>query len=167
MMVRTIFKESPAWSNSCDRPSGGQATCCLRTNFRELKGMLIDNVYVLSTILVTLGLVRLALSKSAFSTLVGVSLGSLLSFCVFENFLNFLPVVCFLLKDYVNYSFLFFKTMYLDLKNFFSSDSGQAGKEVVLEMKGKEKETILPEKSFNPVAVSLNLVVEKKKGKTK
>ena len=79
-----------------------------------------------------------------------------MSFCFFESFLSFFPVVSYLLKDYIEYSFLFLKTIFSDLKRFFPFGTGQPEKDSVLDgtheqvLTMQEKEYSLPQKDFVP-----------------
>ena len=133
--------------------------------------MVIYHFYVLFAILFTLGLLKLSLSTSTFNTLISVFFKCCLFFYVFETSSSFLPVVWYLLKDYIQYSFVFLKTIFSDL-------IGQPGRDSVLDgtligdrdrAKGhghghvfpwfaahkqvltiQEKESFLPQKSFLP-----------------
>ena len=130
--------------------------------------MVMYHFYVLFAILFTLGLLKLSLSTSTFNTLISVFFKCCLFFYVFETFSSFLPVVSYLLKDYIQYSFLFLKTIFSDL-------IGQPGRNSVLDgtliglrdgdpshghrhrlpwdqqvLTTQEKESFLPQKSFLP-----------------
>ena len=124
--------------------------------------MIINNSYLLFAILVTLGLLRFSLSKSTFNRLISVLFRCCLFFYVSETFLSFLPVVSYLLKDYIQHSFVFLKTMFSDL-------TGRPGKDYILDgtkhlkvsqpeepqhveqvLTTQEKESFLTQKGFLP-----------------
>lgn len=104
----------------------------VKTKIYIKKFMLTSNFYNLLPILVTLGLLRLSLSKSGLNTLLTTSLGCGLSFCIFENPLTFFPIVLCLLKDQIEYSFLFLKKILADLRGFFPFGKSQEEKKQVL-----------------------------------
>ena len=82
--------------------------------------MLFSNFYNVSIILLVLGVLKISLIRSGFSTVITVILGCCLSYCFFENYLAVLSFVFFLLKGYVQSFFLFFREKFANLTDKFS-----------------------------------------------
>ena len=91
--------------------------------------MFISHFYSISAILVTLGLLKLFLVWSRGNTLITVLLSCALSFIAFENSLTFFPIVSYLLRDQIQFFFLFLKKSFNSLKKCFPFTGNQTEKE--------------------------------------
>lgn len=116
------------------------------------KGMYISDLYIITVILLTLGVVRLSLMRSGLSTSLAVVIGCAFAYSMFESYFSFFPILFCFLRAPLESFYLFVKTPFI---RFFSTS--QTGKKGVSEETNMAMDKHSEGETSNPLPPQKNI----------